>query len=184
MSVTIAVTIKLIFITAILVSTQIDIYIELYTLTYYVIQSPGQWSSIRAAGCGFIWTDPVLIFTSLIWRHDPADVVISTSHTLAWWQRRGSNPTPLANKARMLTTTPTETDTQWYTQQFLALSVWLTKYCEIVQAEFNVDTVFLKQCFCWHLIECLHLKCLLYYFIMHYMMYLKWFPLYLFLIKN
>ena len=96
---------KLIFIYYCNLSKYTDwiIYIELYTLTYYVIESPEQWCPVHAAGCRFIWTDPVPVFTCLVWRPDPADVVISISHTLAWWQGRGSKPTPLTHKMRVLT---------------------------------------------------------------------------------
>ena len=57
--------------------------------------------------CRFIWTDPLSIFTSFVWRPDPTDVVICISHTFAWWQSRRSNPRHITYKLRMLTTTPT-----------------------------------------------------------------------------
>ena len=37
----------------------------------------------------FCLDDPVPIFTSLVWRSDPADVAVSISHKHAWWQARG-----------------------------------------------------------------------------------------------
>ena len=64
-------------------------WIELYSyILLCTIPRPTK-SSLHLRNCKSIWTDliPILAhFTSLVWRPEPADVVIIISHTFAWWQ--------------------------------------------------------------------------------------------------